>query len=96
MLSYVNNEDRTDAAIARNTERLSANNEGNRPALRHYPLSESSLLVWVYQFDSDDRYKPVPNEAGLQFAPTPVAKHQPFPSSAASGRALDLEGAVYI
>lgn len=92
MLSYVNDEDRTDAAIARNTGKLSAKKEGAGPALRHYPLSESSLLVWVYQFDAEDPYKPVPNEAGLQFAPAPVGKHQSLPSSAASGRALDLEG----
>ncbi|CAM9375968.1 unnamed protein product [Ectocarpus sp. 13 AM-2016] len=41
---------------------------GGGPAFRHLPLSESTLLVWVYPFDKDDPYRPVPNEAALQFA----------------------------
>ncbi|CAM9171350.1 unnamed protein product, partial [Laminaria digitata] len=40
-----------------------------RPAFHHLPLSESTLLVWVYRFDIDDPYHPVPNAAALQFAP---------------------------
>ncbi|CAM9722995.1 unnamed protein product [Scytosiphon promiscuus] len=43
------------------------------PAFRHLPLSESTLLVWVYRFDKDDPYRSVPNEAALQFAP-PTAR----------------------
>lgn len=45
------------------------NNSGaGDPAFRHLPLSDSTLLVWVYRFDRDDPYRPVPNEAALQFA----------------------------
>lgn len=40
-------------------------------------------MVWVYRFDKDDPYRPVPNEAALQFAPPPV-KRPP-------GQALDVE-----
>lgn len=39
------------------------------PGFRHLPLSESTLLLWVYRFDVEDPYRPVPNEAALQFAP---------------------------
>ncbi|CAB1106748.1 unnamed protein product [Ectocarpus sp. CCAP 1310/34] len=52
---------------------------GGGPAFRHLPLSESTLLVWVYPFDKDDPYRPVPNEAALQFASstsTPAAADQ--------------------
>ncbi|CAM9258426.1 unnamed protein product [Ectocarpus sp. 6 AP-2014] len=58
---------------------------GGGPAFRHLPLSESTLLVWVYPFDKDDPYRPVPNEAALQFASstsTPAAADQ---------EALDVE-----
>lgn len=43
-------------------------------AFRHLPLSDSTLLVWVYRFDTQDPYRPVPNEAALQFAPTHDAR----------------------
>lgn len=58
---------------------------GGGPEFRHLPLSESTLLVWVYRFDRDDPYRPVPNDAALQFAP-PAAK-----PSAAGQAPLDVE-----
>ncbi|CAM9539347.1 unnamed protein product [Ectocarpus fasciculatus] len=58
---------------------------GGGPAFRHLPLSESTLLVWVYAFDKDDPYRPVPNEAALQFA---SSASKP---AAADQEALDVE-----
>ncbi len=67
--------------------RKSSGRGGGGPEFRHLPLSESTLLVWVYRFDRDDPYRPVPNEAALQFAP-PAAK----PSAADAAQApLDVE-----
>eukprot|EP00903_Cladosiphon_okamuranus_P013335 g12428.t1 len=68
----------------------------NGPGFRHLPLSESTLLVWVYRFDKDDPYRPVPNQAALQFTPT---ASKPSSSSAAAaataatavGEAVDVE-----
>lgn len=57
---------------------------GSGPEFHHLPLSESTLLVWVYRFDRDDPYRPVPNEAALQFAPT-TNKSPP------TNQALDVE-----
>lgn len=59
----------------------------NGPGFRHLPLSESTMLVWVYRFDKDDPYRPVPNQAALQFAPAAAKQHSP---TAARG-ALDVE-----
>ena len=60
----------------------------NGPDFRHLPLSESTLLVWVYRFDRDDPYRPVPNQAALQFAPTSA---KTSPAVAAAQEALDVE-----
>lgn len=43
---------------------------GVTSGFRYLPLSDSTLLVWVYRFDVDDPYRPIPNEAALQFAPS--------------------------
>lgn len=68
------------------SSKLPGNNKGSSgPEFRHLPLSESTLLVWVYRFDKDDPYRPVPNEAALQFAPT--AK----PPATKTGQSLDVE-----
>lgn len=40
--------------------------------------------MWVYRFDKDDPYRPIPNEAALQFAPT---RSNPL----ATSQALDVE-----
>lgn len=58
---------------------------GGGPAFRHLPLSESTLLVWVYPFDKDDPYRSVPNEAALQFASSTSTP------GAADQEALDVE-----
>lgn len=58
---------------------------GGGPAFRHLPLSESTLLVWVYPLDRDDPYRPVPNEAALQFASSTSMP------AAADQEALDVE-----
>lgn len=42
--------------------------ESGAPAFYHLPLSDSTLLVWVYRFDCEDPYRAVPNPAALQFA----------------------------
>lgn len=54
----------------------------DRPGFHHLPLSHSTLLVWVYRFDIDDPYRPVPNAAALQFAP---------PAQRSTGKPLDFE-----
>lgn len=48
-------------------------------------------MVWVYRFDVEDPYRPVPNEAALQFAPRPASN--PSPSTAAD-KPLDVESVV--
>eukprot|EP00752_Nemacystus_decipiens_P012227 g10839.t1 len=72
----------------------------NGPEFRHLPLSESTLLVWVYRFDRDDPYRPVPNQAALQFAPkaaktssssSPSSSSAVVPAAAATQEALDVE-----
>lgn len=56
----------------------------SRGGFRHLPLSESTLLVWVYRFDFDDPYRAVPNAAALQFAP---------PAKSSADEPLDVEAA---
>eukprot|EP00752_Nemacystus_decipiens_P011762 g10438.t1 len=73
----------------------------NGPEFRHLPLSESTLLVWVYRFDRDDPYRPVPNQAALQFAPKAAktssssssssSSSAVVPAAAAAQEALDVE-----
>lgn len=66
-----------------NTTASSTRSSGNKgPNFRHFPLSDSTLLVWVYRFNPEDPYAAVPNEAALQFAPS---KQQ------SSGKAFDPE-----
>lgn len=69
---------------AKNNGKSSGGGGDTGPAFRHLPLSDSTLLVWVYRFDRDDPYRSIPNEAALQFAP-PTAK------PAADQQALDVE-----
>ncbi|CAM9186374.1 unnamed protein product [Hapterophycus canaliculatus] len=70
-----------------NSSRDGGGGDGGDPAFRHLPLSESTLLVWVYRFDKDDPYRSVPNEAALQFAP-PTAKSV---AATEHQQALDVE-----
>ena len=70
------NKDNTDSTSTKSP----AGNRG--PRFRHFPLSGSTLLVWVYRFNADDPYATVPNEAALQFAP---------PTKPPSAQALDPE-----
>lgn len=68
-----------------NTTPRSTRSLGDKgPNFRHFPLSDSTLLVWAYRFNREDPYAAVPNEAALQFAPSKTLQ-QP------SGKALDPE-----
>lgn len=50
-------------------QRTAASRNSFGASFRHLPLSDSTLLVWVYRFDAEDPYRAVPNEAALHFAP---------------------------
>lgn len=80
MLSYA--EDTAEARGSRG-DRTGRASDSRGPGFRYFPLSQSTLMVWVYRFDKDDPYRPIPNEAALQFAPT---------SKRSTGQALDVEG----
>lgn len=90
MLSYV---DEISETLGRESRGAATGNRSNSSGsgFRHFPLSDSTLLVWVYRFDAEDPYRPVPNEAALQFAPT--SAKQASSSTGDGGNPLDFEAA---
>ncbi|CAM9289593.1 unnamed protein product [Choristocarpus tenellus] len=63
-----------------------------RGKFSHLPLSQSTLLVWVYHFDREHPYKEVPNEAALNFQ---SVSSSTLGASATKGRSSSSLGKLY-